>query len=278
MGETNTSGHTPALPPARDLAGAWLLMAVLAAFAWALTVAQARDTGVAPGTMGMAVPLFLALWLVMMIAMMVPSVAPVALTWARGITRPSTGLARTARTTAFVGAYLVVWTAFGLVAYGLLALTGDLVADHPGAGRWIGAAAFALAGLQQLGPLKNVCLRHCRSPMSQPLTHAGHRPRAHDLRAGAHHGMYCLGCCWGLMILLVPLGVMNTAAMAAVAALIFLEKLWRHGPALSRAAGIAFLVLAVLCVTGPPQVQDWLLPGLTAPAAPMAPMGMTGAP
>ncbi|MGW5421856.1 DUF2182 domain-containing protein [Streptomyces sp. NPDC003943] len=276
MGETRTSGRAPALLPARDLAVAWLLMVVLAALAWTLTVAQARDMGVEPGTMGLAVPLFLALWLVMMIAMMFPSVAPVAITWAKGIARQSTGLVRAGRTTAFVSGYLVVWTAFGLVAYGLLALTGDLVQDHPGAGRWIGATAFALAGLQQLGPLKNVCLRHCRSPMSQLITYAGYRPRARDFRVGLHHGMYCLGCCWGLMIVLIPLGVMNVAAMAAVAGVIFLEKLWRHGPALSRVAGIAFLVLAVLCLVGP--AQDWLLPGLTAPSAPMAPMSGTGAP
>lgn len=275
MDEVRTSGRAPALLPARELAFAWLLMVLLAALAWALTTAQARDMGVEPGTMGMAVPLFLLLWLVMMIAMMFPSVAPVALTWARGIARQSSGLVRTARTTAFVSGYLLVWTAFGLVAYGLLALTGDLVEDHPDAGPWIAAGAFALAGLQQLGPLKNVCLRHCRSPMLQLIHYSRYRPRARDFRVGLHHGLYCLGCCWGLMILLIPLGVMNVAAMAAVAAVIFLEKLWRYGPALSRVAGVTFLVLAVLCFVDP--FQDWLLPGLTADTAPMGPMDRMGA-
>ncbi|MFF5973776.1 DUF2182 domain-containing protein [Streptomyces sp. NPDC012769] len=245
-------------------------MVAVAALAWTLTAAQARDMGVEPGTMGMAMPLFLALWLAMMVAMMFPSVAPVALTWARGIARRSTGAVRAGRTAAFVCGYLLVWTAFGLVAYGLLALTGDLVHDHPDAGPWIGAGAFALAGLQQLGPLKNICLRHCRSPMLQLMRYAHYRPLARDLRVGLHHGLYCLGCCWGLMILLVPLGVMNVAAMAAVAAVIFLEKLWRHGPALSRVAGVAFLVLAGLCLVEP--LQDWLLPGLTTDGTPMGPM------
>ncbi|MFF4871453.1 DUF2182 domain-containing protein [Streptomyces sp. NPDC000961] len=258
-----------ALLPKRDLAFAWILMLLLAALAWLLTAGQTRDMAAGPGTMGLALPLFLLLWLVMMVAMMFPSVAPVAITWAHAIGRQSSGTIRAARTTAFIGGYLVVWTAFGLAAYGLLTLTADLVHDHPGAGRWIGAGAFLVAGVQQVGPLKGVCLRHCRSPMFQLLRYARFRPRLRDLRVGAHHGLYCLGCCWGLMIVLIPLGVMNVAAMAGLAAVIFLEKLWRYGPWLGRVVGIAFLVLAFVAALAP--VQDWLLPGLGADGAPMDP-------
>jgi len=250
--------RTGVLMPARDLVVAWSLIVVIAALAWVLTVGQARDMGIEPGTMGMALPLFLLLWLAMMAAMMLPSVAPVAVTWARGIGRQSSGWTRALRTTEFLGGYLLAWTAFGLVAYGGLALTGDLVDRDPQAGKWIGAAAFALAGLYQLGPLKYVCLRHCRSPMAQLMHYAGFRPPVRDLRVGAHHGGYCVGCCWALMVVLVPLGVMNVAAMAGIAVVIFLEKLWRRGPQLARVAGVAFLVLAVLA-----PFQDWLLPGLT---------------
>jgi predicted metal-binding membrane protein len=246
------------------LATAWSLLVLIAVLAWVLTVGQAGDMGVEPGTMGMGVPLFLLLWLAMMAAMMLPSVAPVAITWTRWIGRRSTGAARAARTAAFVAGYLFVWTAFGLLAYGALTLTGDIVRDHPGAGRWIGFTAFLLAGLQQLGPLKNVCLRHCRSPMSQLMRYAQFRPWARDVRVGAHHGLYCVGCCWGLMVVLVPLGVMNIAAMAAVSAVIFVEKLWRLGPVFSTAVGGLFLVLAVLSLS-----QEWLLPGLQPPDAPM---------
>lgn len=244
----------------RQLAVAWSLMALLAVLAWVLVVGQARSMGVGPGTMGMGVPLFLLFWLVMMIAMMFPSVAPVAITWGRAIGRQSSGVVRVARTTQFVGGYLVAWTAFGLAVYGILALTGTFVDDHPDAGRWIGAAAFLLAGVQQFSPLKDVCLRHCRSPMSQLMRYAGFRPRARDVRVGAHHGMYCVGCCWGLMIVLIPLGVMNVAAMAAVAAVIFVEKLWRLGPGFSVAVGVVFLILAALA-----PFQSWLLPGLESP-------------
>ncbi|MEV7028074.1 DUF2182 domain-containing protein, partial [Kitasatospora sp. NPDC093558] len=249
--------RTGVLMPARDLAVAWGLIVVIAALAWVFTVGQARDMGIEPGTMGMALPLFLVLWLAMMAAMMLPSVAPVAVTWARGIGRQSSGAKRAVRTTEFLAGYLLVWTAFGLLAYGGLALTGHLVERDPDVGKWIGAAAFALAGLYQLGPLKYVCLRHCRSPMAQLLHYAGYRPPVRDLRVGLHHGGYCLGCCWALMVVLVPLGVMNVAAMAGIAVVIFLEKLWRRGPLLARVSGVAFLVLAVLA-----PFQSWLLPGL----------------
>lgn len=245
------------LLPRRDLAAAWVLMLLLAALAWVLTVGQARHMGMEPGTMGLALPLFLLLWVVMMAAMMLPSVAPVAITWVHGINRRSAGPARSLRIAEFISGYLLAWAGFGLLAYGALAATGQLVDRDPGAGRWIGAAAFLLAAVQQFGPLKRVCLRHCRNPMFQLLRYSRFRPWAKDLRVGMHHGLYCVGCCWGLMIVLIPLGFMNVAAMAGLASVIFLEKLWTGGPWLAWAVGAVFLVLAVLA-----PFQDWLLPGL----------------
>ncbi|WP_237519651.1 DUF2182 domain-containing protein [Streptomyces sp. HUCO-GS316] len=261
------TGAGGGLLPARELAVSWLLVVVIAVPAWVLTVGQARDMGVGPGTMGMALPLFLLLWVTMMAAMMLPSMAPVALTWVRGIGRRSSGWSRAGRTLEFAGGYLLVWTGFGLLAYAALAFTGDLVDDHPTAGRWIGSVAFLLAGLYQLGPLKNVCLRHCRDPMSHLVRYAGFRQPARDLRVGVHHGAYCVGCCAGLMVVLVPLGVMNVAAMAGLAVVIFVEKLWSRGPLLARVLGVAFLVLAVLA-----PFQDWLLPGLRESAPSMGGM------
>ncbi|MBZ4015577.1 DUF2182 domain-containing protein [Streptomyces purpurogeneiscleroticus] len=245
------------LLPRRELAAAWTLMILLAGLAWILTVAQSRDMGMEPGTMGMALPLFLLLWVTMMVAMMFPSVAPVAIAWAQAISRQSAGATRAARIAQFAAGYLLSWTAFGLLAYGALTATGRLVDSHPGAGRWLGTAVFLLAGLSQFGPLKRVCLLHCRNPLAHLVRYAHFRPWARDLRVGAHHGLYCVGCCWGLMIILIPLGVMNVAAMAGLAAVIFLEKLWRWGPWLTWAVGIAFLVLAALA-----PFQDGLLPGL----------------
>ncbi|MEV0372715.1 DUF2182 domain-containing protein [Streptomyces sp. NPDC050636] len=252
------------LLPKRELAVAWTLMVLLAVPAWVLTAGQADAMGSEPGTMGLALPLFLVLWLVMMVAMMFPSVAPVAITWVRAIGRRTGGLTRAGRIAQFAGGYLLVWTGFGVLVYGVLAATGPLVAESPDVGRWIGAVAFLLAGVQQLSPLKRICLRHCRDPLGQLARYARFRPWARDLRVGAHHGLYCLGCCWGLMIVLIPLGVMNVAAMAGLAAVIFLEKLWRQGLWLSWAVGLAFLVLAGLA-----PFQDWLLPGLQTEMDPM---------
>lgn len=271
MRRSRISAFVPARPPAptgagggllptRDLAAAWILVVLIAVPAWVLTIGQARGMGVEPGTMGMALPLFLLLWVTMMAAMMLPSMAPVAISWVRGISRQSSGWARTARTVEFVGGYLLVWTAFGLLAYAALAFTGGLVDDHPTAGRWIGAIAFLLAGLYQLGPLKHVCLRHCRDPLGHLVRYAGFRRPARDLRVGVHHGLYCVGCCAGLMIVFVPLGVMNVAAMAGLALVIFVEKLWSRGFLLTGVVGVAFLVLAVLA-----PFQDWMLPGLQDP-------------
>ncbi|MFJ3878919.1 DUF2182 domain-containing protein [Streptomyces sp. NPDC090077] len=261
----------PVLLSRRELAVGWTLMLLIAVLAWAVTVTQSRRMGTGPGTMGLAPPLFLALWVVMMAAMMLPSVAPVAITWVRGIGRRSAGPARVLRTAGFVSGYLLAWTAFGLLVYAVLTVTASLVGESPGAARWIGAGAFLLAGIQQFGPLKRICLRHCRNPMFQLARYARYRRWAKDLRVGAHHGLYCVGCCWGLMAVLVPLGVMNVAAMAAVSVVIFLEKLWSRGPWLARAVGIAFLVLAVLA-----PFQDWLLPGLgSTPMGDMDPMGDT---
>ncbi|WP_435882566.1 DUF2182 domain-containing protein [Streptomyces umbrinus] len=258
------------LLPAREMTAAWSLMLLLALLAWLLVVGQASGSEMGPGTMGLGLPLFLLLWVIMMAAMMFPSVSPVAITWVRGIGRQSSGTVRAARVTQFVGGYLIAWTAFGLAVYGILTVTGRLVDSHPEAGRWIGAGAFLLAGLHQFSPLKNVCLRHCRSPMGQLVRYAGYRSRARDLRVGAHHGLYCVGCCWGLMIVLVPLGTMNIAAMAGLAVVIFIEKLWRLGPVFSTAVGVVFLVLAALA-----PFQSWLLPGLEHSGPSMQPMTLS---
>src|SRR2546421_2694736 len=120
------------LPP-RDLALAWLLVVVIAALAWVITVAQARHMGIEPGTMGMALPLFLLLWLVMMAAMMLPSVAPVAITWAKGIARQATGRARAVRMGEFIGGHLAALTPVRLGPFRALPVTRPLVAHHSGA-------------------------------------------------------------------------------------------------------------------------------------------------
>jgi predicted metal-binding membrane protein len=252
--------------PFRQLAPAWGALVLLAVLAWVVTVAQARDMGIGLGTMGLALPAFLVMWVAMMAAMMFPSVAPVAIMWSRSIVARSTGAARTRRIARFVGGYLIAWTAFGIVAFGALLLTQWFVDAAPGAATWLGVGIFAAAGLYQLTPAKDACLRHCRSPMTAFLHYASFQGRWRDLRVGLHHGVYCVGCCWGLMGVLVAVGVMNIAAMALLAAVIFLEKLWSRGELLSKGVGVAFLLIAVLAPFVPA-----LLPALQTTSG----MGMT---
>ncbi len=249
--------------PARQLALPWLVVAALAAVAWAITVAQARDMGNGPGTMGLALLPFLGLWVVMMAAMMLPSVAPVAVLWTRSISGTSAGPGRVARMSMFLSGYLLAWAAFGAIAFAALAGTGRLPAASPTAAKWLGVAIFVIAGSYQLTPWKDWCLRHCRSPIGALMHYIGYRGRSRDVRVGLHHGATCAGCCWGLMIVLIAVGVMNLAVMAALAVVIFAEKLWRHGKMLGQAAGIVLVAVGVLAIWFP-----WLLPGLHVTAMP----------
>ena len=125
------------LPP-RQLARPWIALTVLAAAAWAITVAQARSMGNGPGTMGLALLPFLALWVVMMAAMMLPSVAPVAVLWTRSISGVSTGLGRVVRMSLFLSGYLLAWAACGAVAFAALAGSGRLLTASPAAAKWLG--------------------------------------------------------------------------------------------------------------------------------------------
>lgn len=235
---------------------------MMAALAWAFTAKQSRAMDFRAGTVGMALPMFLVMWVAMMTAMMLPSVAPVAILWARTISgnRGATASQRGLRMGQFVFGYLAAWTGYGLLAFAMLIGAGALVQTLPDGGLWFGSALLGMAGLYQFTPLKDVCLRHCRSPLGQLVQYGAYKGVARDLRVGLHHGAYCVGCCWGLMVVLIAVGVMNVPAMAALAAVIFLEKLWRRGVLLTKAAGAALLLLAALAPFHPWLVQGVLLP------------------
>jgi predicted metal-binding membrane protein len=250
--------------PARQLALPWIALAALAAAAWAITVAQARSMGNGPGTMGLALLPFLGLWILMMAAMMLPSVAPVAVLWTRSISGLSAGPARVMRMGQFLSGYLLAWAACGAVAFAALAGSGRLLTASPTAAKWLGVAIFAAAGIYQLTPWKDWCLRRCRSPIGALMYYIGFKGRSRDVRVGLHHGATCVGCCWGLMVILIAVGVMNVAVMAALAAVIFVEKLWRHGKLFGQATGMVLIAVGVLAIWFP-----WLLPGLHTAAMPM---------
>lgn len=227
--------------------GVLTVLGVLAATAWAGTLVVAAHMGVMPGTMGLALPLFLALWLLMMGAMMLPGVSPVARLYLRTMGRRHRGL----RVTGFVAGYLLVWTVAGVPAFALAWLAGDLASAHPVAARVAAVATFVAVAAYQVSPWKDVCLTHCRSPLGLLLRYAGYRGRSRDMRVGAHHGLYCLGCCWALFAALLAIGMMNILAMTVVAGLVTMEKLWRRGVVLSRVLAVTSLALAVVVAVHP---------------------------
>ena len=193
--------------------------------------------------------LFLVTWFLMMVAMMFPSIAPMVLTHASVVRSRGEGAWPTV---AFVFGYLLIWTAAGLIPLTLIQLLGSSVATPINV--WlprVGGAIVVIAGVYQFTPLKNVCLKACRSPLGFVLTHdfGGGSPVA--ARAGASHGLYCLGCCWAIMSVLAVFGLMNLAWMAIFAVLFFLEKTWRHGVLLSRISGVVCVILGVAVIVQP---------------------------
>ena len=147
-----------------------------------------------------------------------------------------------------------------------LAGSGRLLTASPTAAKWLGVAIFTAAGVYQLTAWKDWCLRRCRSPIGALMYYLGFKGRSRDLRVGLHHGTTCAGCCWGLMIVLIAVGVMNVSVMAALAVVIFTEKLWRYGKPFGQAVGVALVAFGVLAIWFP-----WLLPGLHVSGMPAMP-------
>lgn len=188
-----------------------------------------------------------AMWITMMVGMMLPSALPVILLYRRVVQaqpRPVTRLAL------FVSAYLAVWVAFSVAATVLQELL-----QH---GAWVSlmsvravpalaAAVLIVAGVYQFLPLKDACLDHCRSPLTF-LMHHSLRTIPDAWRTGLHHGLYCLGCCWALMLVLFAVGAMNMLWAAALGAFVLLEKV-TPGPWISRISGIALLSFGIFVLT-----------------------------
>jgi len=227
---------------------------VLAAAAWAFTLRDALRMGDMPGTMGLGPGPFLLMWTIMMAAMMLPSLAPVTMLYLKAV-KTTQGLPAM-RVLGLAAGYLLAWAAFGLFAYGAAYLAGRLAMSH-GISAWAGAGVIAACGLYQFTPLKRFCLNHCRSPVSFLLHFGTYRGRFRDLCVGFYHGAYCAGCCVGLMVIMVAVGVMNILWMVALAAVIFVEKAWRHGEKFAVAVGVLLVVMAALIPWHP-----GLLPGI----------------
>ncbi|OLD06610.1 MAG: hypothetical protein AUI87_02385 [Actinobacteria bacterium 13_1_40CM_3_66_19] len=229
---------------------------VCAAVAWLITISQAGSIGMG-GMAMLSAGLFLVTWLVMMVAMMFPSVAPMTLTFASFSRSRGEGYLPAAL---FVLGYIAVWTVSGLVPLAVQQAVTQIWMTPPS---WLpraGGAVIIVAGIYQFTPLKDTCLRACRSPLGFLLTHNFSAGLPAAVKAGASHGIYCLGCCWALMAVLAVIGLMNIAWMAVIAAVFFIEKNGRRGELLPRAVGVA-------CVLAGLAVAAW--PAILAGPAPM---------
>ena len=250
----DVAGAAQPLPRRLRIPASGVVLVVLAVVAWVATIGwvTSRDMSAMPGTMGLGLGEFVAMWALMMAAMMLPSVWPFVAVYERTIRRH-----RVARLSALAGGYLLAWALVGIAAYGVAWVFGELAADRAGLARVVAVAAFLALGIYQLTPLKLRCLSHCRSPLAHLLHYTSFHGRLRDLRAGIEHGLYCVGCCWALMLVLIAFGVMNLAAMIGVALVIAVEKVWRFGEVFARVVGVSALIYAVLV-----GIEPSLAPGL----------------
>jgi predicted metal-binding membrane protein len=258
--------------PRAVLVAAALLGAAL--ITWILTIERMRGMDAGPGTDLGALGWFVGVWVTMMAAMMFPSAAPMAVVVSRvSGERERCGRGALASTTAFVAGYLAVWTAYGVAVYGAyraVAAADPAFLAWDGQGPLVAGAAVAAAGAYELTPLKRACLRHCRSPLSFVLHHWRRGPTGAFVM-GLEHGAWCLGCCVGLMLVLLVLGVMSITWMAVVAAIIFAEKVLPGGQRMTVAVAVCLIGMGAWIATAPDSV-----PGLTDPGGMEMPMNPGG--
>ena len=230
------------------------LLVGVAVVAWWWTARQMRGMDSGPWTGLGGFGWFVSVWLVMMAAMMFPSVAPTIALYSRMTSRRSP-----LQPLVFAAGYLMTWTAAGVAAYVLARLGGSVfggVLEWHRGGRWIAAAALGAAAVYELTPLKDVCLGKCRSPLGGLLGSWRGGVRG-AFTMGTKNGGWCLGCCWALMLSLFALGIMSLFWMALVAAVIAVEKLlpWQRVATFGTTAILA--VLAIL-VAAAPHAVPWL--------------------
>jgi predicted metal-binding membrane protein len=240
-------------------------LVVLSAAAWVLTAGRAQGMDMGPGGDLGSLSFYLGTWVLMMAAMMFPSIVPMVRGFAlldrsrhadRGLGEPS------AEIVVFVAGYLVAWTAFGLAAYAVIdlvrALDVQALAWDRG-GRYLAGGAILAGALYQLTPAKQVCLRCCRAPLDF-LAERRRDGVGGALHLGLAHGAWCVGCCWALMAALFALGTMSVAWMALIAALIAAEKLlpWRR--VANRGVAVLLVVLGLSVALVPERVPGLVIP------------------
>jgi predicted metal-binding membrane protein len=229
----------------------WVGSVLPALLAWIPTVQQSRGMPPLPGTMGMPLAPFLVLWTLMMVAMMGPSVAPIASLHLEAARLRAHGPHLVARIAAFVVGYILVWTAFGLPIFGLAALEGHLAGTAPPVAIAAGATILVAAGVYQLTPLQAQRLASCNLHLGAHAHLPNVRYPAQDVKAGLAHGVDCLGASGGCMLALVAVGLMNLPWMVAITLIVLVEKVWRHGDHLAVVVGLGLVLLGILAAADP---------------------------
>jgi predicted metal-binding membrane protein len=262
----------PAEPrsPLGEFEPIWTAAALLAIALVAWVVSAFRMSGMddGPGTDLGSLGWFVAIWVPMMAAMMFPSLEPTVLLCARiADLRRREGRAGFAPTATFVGGYLAVWTVFGLLAFGayeLVAAFDPTFLAWGRAGPYLAGGAILAAGLYEMTPLKRYFLDHCRNPF-QALFFDWRSGPLGGSRMGVRHAGHCVGCCAGLMIVLFALGIMSLVWMAAVAAVIFFEKVFMRGSRLRWLVAVGLIAVGVWVAVSPGSVPALVQPGAAAP-------------
>jgi predicted metal-binding membrane protein len=259
-------GLRPAFVAVRVRLGLVLALVGLAGIAWWWAARQMRGMDEGPWTGLGGFGWFVGLWVVMMAAMMFPSIAPTVALYAR-----MTGQRRPLAPVAFTAGYLLTWTVAGMAAWIVATAAGRVWGDALGwdrGGHALAGGTVLVAAVYELTPLKNVCLGKCRSPLGFLLGY-WREGWLGGVRMGLKNGAWCLGCCWALMASLFALGIMSVLWMVVIAGLIAVEKTlpWRRTATYGTAA--VLLVLGVLILAVPHAV-----PGLVVPGGPPASMTM----
>ena len=234
----------------------------VAALGWVYLLYLARGMSGMDMSVDMAMPrmqtwgvvdlaLLFVMWAVMMVAMMVPSASPLILMMAAANRKRRERDDPPVPTGLFLAGYLLVWTAFSAVAtavqWGLHA-TALLSPGMVSASGVLGGLLLLAAGIFQFTPLKQACLTHCRSPLGFLMGH-WREGRAGAMRMGLEHGLYCVGCCWILMVLLFVAGVMNLLWVAVISLFVLAEKVLPRGELVGRLGGAGLLVAGVVVLT-----------------------------
>jgi predicted metal-binding membrane protein len=212
--------------------------------AWIVLVQRMRGMDAGPGTDLGALGWFVGIWVTMTAAMMLPSATPAVMLLSR--------VRQNAPPSLFVAGYVVAWTAYGLVAYGIyraVRAADPTFLSWDEQGPLVAGGALIAAGLYQLTPLKQACLRHCRSPLRFLMR--GRDGPLGALWMGIVHGGYCIGCCTGLMLALFALGVMSLFWMGLVAAAIFVEKALPGGESVARVLAVVLVALGIVVIAAP---------------------------